>query len=451
MSAREIAVSSATDAGAALGCAAMHKATWRLIPLIALGYGAAYVDRVNIGFAQLQMNADLHFSNTIYGVGAGIFFLSYAVCEIPSNMLLYRFGARRWLSRIMLTWGLLAMAMLLVRTPWQFYTMRFLLGMAEAGFFPGILYYLTLWFPSDLRARTISRFYMALPLSAVFMGAVAGLLFRLDGHWGLRGWQWLFLVEGMPAILLSFAFYKLLPDRSSDARWLTDEERAWIEDRLEAEALDAGSRHATDLRVALRDPRVWLFGLTNLLMLGVNYASTFVLPEMVRGLTGFSVSVVGYILSGMGLLGAAAMIGNAWHADRSGRPYRHMLIPSVLEALCLCAVALTVNPWLAVPLLAGMYLTHNAIQGPLLALPSTFLKGEGAAAGLATINMIGILGGLIYPPVMGRLRDLSGDYRSGFLMLSATMLAAAGVVWTLRAIARQYRRRPHTIEANVYL
>ncbi len=429
----------------------MRKVTWRLIPLIALGYGAAYMDRVNIGFAQLQMNADLHFSNTVYGAGAGIFFLSYAACEIPSNMLLYRVGARRWLARIMLTWGLLAMAMLLVRTPWQFYGMRFLLGMAEAGFFPGILYYLTLWFPSDLRARTISRFYVALPLSATFMGAIAGLLFRLDGHWGLRGWQWLFLVEGMPAIVLSAAFWRLLPERPRDARWLSEEESGWIDARLAEEAVDRGEGHATGLSSALRDPRVWLFGLTNLLMLGVNYGSTFVLPDMVRGLTGFPVSVVGYILSGMGLLGAAGMIGNAWLSDRSGRPYRHMLVPTLLETVCLCLVAMAGNPWLAVPLLAGMYLSHNAIQGPLLALPSTFLKGEGAAAGLATINMIGILGGLIFPPLMGWLRDHSGDYRSGFLMLSVTMAASGCVVWVLGSMARRHRLKTRTIEANVFL
>ena len=425
----------------------MRKATWRLIPLIALGYGAAYMDRVNIGIAQLQMNADLHFSNTVYGIGAGIFFLSYAACEIPSNLLLYRIGARRWLARIMLTWGLLAMAMLLVRTPVQFYAMRFLLGMAEAGFFPGVLYYLTQWFPTNLRARTISRFYMALPLSAVFMGAIAGALFRLDGVWHLRGWQWLFLVEGAPAVLLSVVFLKCLPDTPRDARWLAQAELEWIETKLAAEGEDVPGGHATGIGDALGDIRVWLFGLTNLLMLGVNYASTFAMPDILRGLTGYSVGAIGYLISAMGLLGAFGMIFNAWLSDRSGRSYRHMVVPSVLEAICLLAVVFTTRPYLAIPILGVMYFAHNAIQGPLLALPSTFLKGKGAAAGLATINMVGILGGVLYPPLMEWLRDRTGDYRLGLGVLSLTMLAATAVVLTLRA---QTRRRRLVLVRNVH-
>jgi MFS transporter, ACS family, tartrate transporter len=425
----------------------MHKVTWRLIPLIALGYGVAYMDRLNIGFAKLQMNSDLHFSETIFGIGAGIFFVSYAVCEIPSNLLLYRFGARRWLARIMLTWGLLAMGMMFVRTPLQFYSMRFLLGMAEAGFFPGVLYYLTQWFPSNIRARAISRFYVSLPLSAVLMGAVAGALLNLQGKLGLRGWQWLFLIEGLPAVLLSAVFLRCLPNNPAEAGWLTQSERNWIEARLAAEGQDvpgghAISSHATGVSAALKDLRVWLFGLTNLLMLGVNYAYSFSLPSIVKNLTSFDVSIVGYIISGMGLLGAFGMIFNAWLSDRSGKAYRHMIVPSVLEAICLMVVAFTVNPWVAVPVLAVMYLAHNAIQGPLLALPSTFLKGKGAAAGLATINMVGILGGVIGPPLMGWARDLTGSYQNGLAVLGVTMLAAASVVYTLRTLARTHTLEP---------
>ena len=419
----------------AIGRSAMRKATWRLIPLIALGYGAAYMDRVNIGFAALQMNIDLHFSNTVFGIGAGIFFLSYAACEIPSNLLLYRFGARRWLARIMLTWGLLAIGMMFVRTPYEFYAMRFLLGMAEAGFFPGVLYYLTQWFPANLRARAISRFYVSLPLSAVFMGAVAGALLNLQGRLGLRGWQWLFLVEGMPALLLSVVFLKCLPDTPRDARWLSEPERIWIETQLTSE--ETPGSHASGVGSALASIRVWLFGLTNLLMLGVNYGYTFTLPAIIKNLTSLDNERVGYIVSGMGVLGAAGMIFNAWLSDRTGKAYLHMLVPSLLESLCLLVVALTLKPWIAVPVLALMYLAHNAIQGPLLALPTTFLKGKGAAAGLATINMVGILGGVIYPPLMGWIRDRTGDYQSGLGVLSLTMLAASAVVFLLRTIARK--------------
>ena len=435
LSSIDTAVESGSDIAA--GRSAMRKATWRLIPLIALGYGVAYMDRVNIGFAALRMNADLHFSNTVFGVGAGIFFLSYAACEIPSNLLLYRFGARRWLARIMLTWGLLAMAMMFVRTPIQFYSMRFLLGMAEAGFFPGVLYYLTQWFPANLRARTISRFYVSLPLSAVFMGAVAGALLNLQGKLGLRGWQWLFLVEGMPAVILSLFFLKCLPDTPGHASWLTVSERSWIEAQLAAEGADVPGGHATGLASALKDVRVWLFGLTNMLMLGVNYAYTFSLPAIIQNLTSFNVAMVGYIVSGMGLLGAFAMIFNAWLSDRSGKAYRHMIVPSLLESLCLLAAAFTLNPWIAIPVLALMYFSHNAIQGPLLALPTTFLKGKGAAAGLAAINMVGILGGVIGPPLMGWARDLTGSYQNGLAVLALTMLAAAAVVFLLRSMARR--------------
>jgi MFS transporter, ACS family, tartrate transporter len=433
---------------ALIGRSAMHKATWRLIPLIAAGYGVAYMDRVNIGFAALQMNVDLHFSNTVFGVGAGIFFLSYAACEIPSNLLLYRFGARRWLARIMLTWGLLAMCMMFVRNPIQFYSMRFLLGMAEAGFFPGILYYLTQWFPANIRARTISRFYVSLPLSAVFMGAVAGALLNLQGKFGLRGWQWLLLVEGFPAVLLSLVFLKCLPETPKEAHWLSEPERRWIETQLAAEGSTVPGSHATDVGAALGDIRVWLFGFTNLLMLGVNYAYTFPMPAIVQNLTRLDVTRVGYIVSGMGLLGAAGMIFNAWLSDRTGKAYLHIIVPSLLEVACLVIVALTTNPFIAVPGLIVMFFAHNAIQGPLLALPSTFLKGKGAAAGLATVNMVGILGGVIGPPLMGVARDLTGSYQSGLGVLALTMLAAAAVVFLLRSIARRKLQETH---AHVHL
>ena len=208
-----------------IGRAAVSKASWRLLPLIGLGYGIAYMDRVNISFAALQMNQDLHFSATVYGLGGGLFFLSYAMLEVPSNLLLVRFGARRWIARIMLTWGLLAAGMMFVKTPTQFYVMRFLLGSAEAGFFPGVGFYLMQWFPAAHRGRAISRFYVALPLRSVVMGAVAGSLLNRHGQFGLAGWQWLFLVEGLPAVILSAVILVGLPDSPAQAAWLTDNER----------------------------------------------------------------------------------------------------------------------------------------------------------------------------------------------------------------------------------
>jgi MFS transporter, ACS family, tartrate transporter len=261
----------------AIGRSALRKASWRLIPLIALGYGIAYMDRLNISFASLQMNRDLHFSASIYGFGAGLFFVSYAACEIPSNLLLYRVGARRWFARIMLTWGLLAMGMMFVKTPVQFYVMRFLLGMAEAGFFPGVIFYLAQWFPAHMRARAISRFYISFPLGSVLMGVIAGALLGLQGKAGLAGWQWLFLVEGLPAVLLSIVFWLYLPAAPVEARWLTEDERQWILRHVNYG--DAVDPHSENVRRVLRDPRVWQISLLFLCMLTCSYAYTFSAPR----------------------------------------------------------------------------------------------------------------------------------------------------------------------------
>jgi ACS family tartrate transporter-like MFS transporter len=236
---------------------ALRKASLRLLPLLGIGYSVSYIDRANVSFAALQMNHDLHFSASMYGLGAGLFFIGYAACEVPSNLLLLRFGARRWIARIMFTWGLLAIAMLFVKTPVQFYTLRFLLGMAEAGFFPGVIYYVAQWFPAAERARAVSRFYVAIPLSGAVMGAIAGALLNLQGRLGLAGWQWLFLVEGLPAVLLGVVFLFLLPDGPQSARWLTGEECRWIVNTLRQEDAVHTARHGKSWMVVLRDIRFW--------------------------------------------------------------------------------------------------------------------------------------------------------------------------------------------------
>src|SRR5580658_1472754 len=239
----------------AVGKSALRKAALRLIPVISVGYGLAYIDRLNLSFASLQMNRDLHFTASVYGFGAGLFFVGYALCEVPSNLLLLRFGAKRWLARIMFTWGLLAAATMFVRTPLEFNVLRFLLGMAEAGFFPGVLYYLTLWFPARVRARAVSRFYIALPLSSVVMGSLAGWLLGLGGKFGLAGWQWLFLVEGLPAVLFSFVILKMLPDGPANAAWLTQEEKAWLQNQLKTDSEQAHIGHEAGVLKALLSPK----------------------------------------------------------------------------------------------------------------------------------------------------------------------------------------------------
>jgi MFS transporter, ACS family, tartrate transporter len=435
---------------AAVGASAMRKATRRLIPLIALGYGAAYMDRVNISFAALQMNRDLHFSATTYGFGAGLFFLSYAACEIPSNLLLYRFGARRWLSRIMVTWGSLAMAMLFVRTPWQFYTARFLLGMSEAGFFPGVIFYLMQWFPQELRARAISRFYISLPLSSVFMGLIAGALLNLDGHFGLRGWQWLFLIEGIPAVLLGIVFLLLLPDGPDQASWLTEGERTWITHHVRNDPALLGHQ-SHSLRTALLDPRVWQLGIFMLLMLASSYAYIFVTPDIIQRATHLSTSLVGYIIAILSLLGAAAMLLNATHSDRVQRRtpdsnyprYMHIIPWAFLISVGFFACGLSTNPISVVAAIGTIIIAYNAMQGPLWALPGSYFQGRSAACGIAALNMIGMIGGFLGPYFIGFAKDLTGDYQRGLLLMSIPMLIGAAIMFYLRADTRRRQQAQH--------
>jgi ACS family tartrate transporter-like MFS transporter len=412
----------------------VRKASWRLLPLIALGYGMAYMDRVNISFASLQMNRDLHFSATIYGLGAGLFFLSYAACEIPSNLLLLRFGARRWLARIMVTWGVLAAAMMFVKTPVQFYVLRFFLGMAEAGFFPGVIFYLMQWFPPEMRARAVSRFYVSLPLSSVVMGMLAGALLGLQGRLGLAGWQWLFLVEGLPAIALGFVFWCYLPDTPAHAPWLAPEEQDWLLARIRN---DAAGGHIESFGRGLLDVRVWQLALLSICMLGSIYAYTFSAPAILTKLTGFSVTNVGFLIAGMNLMGSAGMIVNAIHSDRVGERYWHVILPFLVITTGFLIGGVSSLPWIAVPALAAMVISHSSLQGPLLSIPAIFLKGRSAASGIAAMNMIGMIGGFLGPYWMGVARDLTGDYQRGLLTLTLPGLAAAGVMFAMWRSTRQ--------------
>jgi ACS family tartrate transporter-like MFS transporter len=419
------------DQQSALGRSALRKASLRLIPLISLGYGAAYMDRINISFASLQMNRDLHFSATVYGLGAGLFFIAYAACEIPSNLLLYRLGARRWLSRIMITWGLVAMAMLFVRTPIQFYAMRFLLGVAEAGFFPGIIFYLTQWFPAEQRARTMSRWYIALPLSSVFMGAVAGSLLSLNGRFGLAGWQWLFLVEGIPAVILGVVFLFVLPDSPAVATFLSPAERTWILDRIEAESAEtAHSSHS--VAQALKDPRVWQIGLFMMLMLGSNYAITFSAPDILQQSTHLSTANIGYFISAISVVAAASMLLGAIRSDRTRERYWHVIVPALVCAAAFVVCGLTNRPALVVPAVATIFIGYTFMQGPLWAIPPTFFTGRSAAAGIAAMNMVGMLGGFLGPYALGIAKDFTGTYQRGLLFFAIPWLAAAALMLYLR-------------------
>src|SRR3974390_1262926 len=353
----------------ASGASAQHKAAMRLLPVISIGYGLAYMDRINISFAALRMNSDLHFSNTVYGIGAGLFFIGYALCEIPSNLLLLRFGPRKWLARIMLAWGLLAAAMMFVRTPFEFYTLRLLLGISEAGFFPGIIYYLTLWFPARMRARAVSRFYIALPLSSVVMGSLAGWLLGLDGTLGLRGWQWLFLIEGLPAAMFSFVLRRPLPAGPEHAAWLTPAERSWIQHQLAADSSKAHLGHSAGVLQALLSPKVWLIGLFFFSVLTCNYGYGFSAPAIFQAATGWSVARVGWLIAGMGLAGAAGMLFGGAHSDRTGERALHSIVPCCVMAAEYFVASHERPAWLVIAALTASFVAFNSLQGPALALP----------------------------------------------------------------------------------
>ena len=412
---------------------ALAKAHWRLIPLLAVGYLVAFMDRTNISFAAESMNRQLHFTQHVYGLGSGLFFLSYALCEIPSNRLLLRFGARRWLARIMLTWGLLAMAMALIHSVLSFYGMRLLLGCAEAGYFPGVIYYLSQWFPAAQRARAISLFYISFPLSTVLMGLAAGSLLNLGGRWGLSGWQWLFLMEGLPAVLIGVCFWFALPDSPAKAAWLNEAEREAITAGLADERGTAG--HA-DLMLVLREPRVWVLGVFAFCMLGTSYAVTFFLPLFLSGGMHWTQRGIGYLIAAFGVAGALAMVLTAAHSDRSGERRWHVAGPMLVVAVLTLAAA---NPRSGIAAALAMLLfivPYAAMQGPMLVLASQLCRGENAALAIAVFNMLGIFGGFVGPLWMGWMRELTGGYAAGVGALCAPCVLGAGcILWLTRKAA----------------
>lgn len=419
-----------------IGQSVMRKASWRLIPIIAIGYGLAFMDRASVSFAALRMNQDLHFSATVYGFGAGLFFIANAASEVPSNLLLLRFGARRVLAAIMFAWGLIATAMMLVRTPMEFYSLRLLLGIAEAGFYPGALYYLTLWFPVRMRARAVSRFYIALPLSSVVMGSLAGWLMGLDGRLGLSGWQWLFLVEGLPAVLFSSVILKMLPDGPAHASWLTAAEKAWLKHELHQDEALAHLGHQAGVWAALRSPKVWSIGLFFFFVGTSSYGFTFSGPAMLQSATGLSVGAVGWIVAILGLLGAGAMLLNGHHSDLSGERALHCIVPCCVIGAGYLVASCTTRPWLVVASLAASFIAAQALWGPALSVPMEFLAGRAAAAGIAAMNTIAIFSGFAGPYWMGVMKDASGNYNVGLRGLTVSALVAAGIMfWLARSLA----------------
>ena len=414
----------------ALACA-IRKATVRLIPFLCLAYTINFLDRVNVGFAALHMNDALGFSPSVYGFGAGIFFLGYIVFEIPSNLALRRFGARIWIARIMISWGLVACAMALVHSETSFYVTRALLGIAEAGFFPGIILYLTFWFPSAERARIIALFMASVPLATVIGGPLSGALLQMHGFLGFAGWQWLFVIEGIPAIVLGVLALEILTDSPDQAHWLTDEEKSALSSTLEREAKETEAVGYASMRNALTRPRVLALGALYFLMVTGLYGIGFWMPQVISGF-GLGSLAVGFLTAVPYLFAAIAMVLWGRHSDRTGERRWHIALPLFLAA---ASFAWSAYSGPLVPTMVALTLAtlgFYAAFGPFWSLPTALLTGAGAAAGIALVNSLGNVAGFAGPYIVGLLKEATGSFSAALLFLAAALALGGLMALTFR-------------------
>lgn len=411
--------------------------TMRLLPLLILLYTVAYVDRSVVGFAKLQLAADIGLGDTAYGFGAGLFFIGYFLFELPSNILLTRVGARRWFARILVSWGVVTVLMATIRTPLAFYVLRFLLGAAEAGLYPGIVFYLTRWYPQRHLGRILGLFLMAQPFALILTGPLSAWLLGLDGAWGLRGWQWLFVVSGVPAVLLAVPTLVLLPDDLAAARWLSDADRRWLAAAL-AEEAPASHAEAGAWRGVFRDGRVLRLALAFLPIPLAVYGVTLWLPTVLAG-GARGLSTTGYLFAIPYVFAAVALWIVPRLSDRSGQRYRYVIVNAVVAAVGLASSAAL--PGMVLPLAAlclavfGLY----ASQSIFWTLPPAMLTGPAAAAVIAIINSVGNLGGYLGPFVMGLIKGQTGRTTDGLYVLAASLAITVAVMATERRKARHLR------------
>jgi ACS family tartrate transporter-like MFS transporter len=410
-----------------LGAKVIPRLTRRLVPFLFILYIIAYLDRINVGFAALQMQQQLHFNDKAFGLGLGIFFAGYLCFQLPSNLILNKVGARRWICLLMVVWGLVSCAMIFVTTLKSFYILRFSLGLAEAGFFPGVILYLRNWFPASARARTVALFMTAAPLAGVVGGPISGALLTLQNRGGLAGWQWLFLIEGLPAILMGAVVIFFLTDTPAKASWLPAEQRQWLIDTLEQERSNTTSSGYVTVPAALLSGRVWLLTFMYCGMNTCTYGISLWLPTVIRSLSGVSSFVIGLLSTIPYIAAAIAMVIVGYHSDRTGERRYHAAIPAfcAMAGLLIAAYSHSVVPMIAAISLA--VLAEFSMMGPFWSIPTTFLAGTGAAAGIALINSIGNLGGFFGPYVIGLVRNQSGSFKGGLLVVAAAM-AFAGCI-----------------------
>jgi D-galactonate transporter len=399
----------------------------RLLPFLFLCYVVAYLDRVNVGFAKLQMQADLHLSDTVYGLGAGIFFLGYFLFEVPANLMMLRVGARRWIARIMASWGLVSAAMLFADSAASFYLMRFLLGVAEAGFFPGVILYLTYWYPAQRRARIVAIFMSGVAVAGVAGGPLSGwIMSHFDGHGGLAGWQWLFLLEGLPAVLLGVLTLALLDDGIDDANWLDDEEKALLKHEL---AGDGAPRAPWGLRHVFGSSRVWILALIYFLLVMGLYGVGFWLPQLIRNTGVQDVLDIGLLTAIPYGIAALTMIAAARHSDRSGERRWHVALAAFAGAAGLLAsTQYANNPLLALAALSVATAGILSAFPVFWSIPTAMLGGSAAAAGIAMINSLGNLAGFVSPYLVGAIKDATHSTANGITLLAVSLAAGGALV-----------------------
>jgi ACS family tartrate transporter-like MFS transporter len=412
----------------------IRKITGRLIPFLMLLYLIAFLDRINVGFAALSMNHDLGLTAAIYGLGSGIFFLGYFVFEVPSTVILHKVGARFWIGRIMITWGLVSIATAFIHGPISFCVLRFMLGLAEAGFFPGIILYISYWFPANHRSAVTAMFMAAAPAAQFIGSPISGALMQMNGLLGLRGWQWLFLVEGIPALVLGLVTFRVLTDRPADAKWLDAEERAWLTQAI------------LDEQTAIRDPRSqsawrvlmdWKVLALSLAYFGTSaglYTIGFWAPLIVSGL-GFSMVHVGFLVAIPNLIAVIGMVLWSRHSDRTGERYWHAAIACLIGAIGMAVAALAGSSTILV--ITGLSLTAfgvSAAKPPLWSLPTMFFGGTAAAAAIGLINSLGTLGGSVGPIMIGASSGAGGHFSRGLTMVGGTLIVSAVTILILRLV-----------------
>ncbi|ACA21029.1 d-galactonate transporter [Methylobacterium sp. 4-46] len=421
---------------ASLEQATMRKVAWRLVPFICLLYFIAFIDRVNIGFAALTMNKDLGFSSAVFGFGAGVFFLGYFLFEVPSNIILERVGARLWIARVMITWGITSAAFAFIKGEWSFYVLRFLLGVAEAGFFPGIILYLSYWFPARYRAGVVSLFMAAAPLSVVLGSPISSALLEMEGIMGLHGWQWMFVLEAIPAVLLGIAVLFYLTDRPEKATWLAEEQRAWLVAEMNEEHARKGPTAKHGLASGLADPRVLALALVYFGTSAGLYTLGIWAPQIIKSF-GLSTMTVGLLNAVPPTVAVAAMILWARHSDRTRERTWHVVIACLVAAAGLMLAGGASSVAAVVAALSLVNIGISAAKPPLWAMPTMFLSGSAAAVGIATINSIGNLGGFAGPWVIGWIKDRTGSFTGGLIFVAALLVLSA--ILTL-VVARAGRR-----------